>query len=684
MVSRRRRCNVNYYTRAVFVLTPTLSGMKQSTLFVLLFTALNSSLLAQDPAKRNLQPADVYRLKNISDPQVSPEGKWVAYVLSSVDSAANKRNSDLWMTSWDGKEHVQLTNSPDGESNPRWSPDGKYLSFVSSRGDLPQSQLWLMDRRGGEGKKLTNLKHELEEYAWSPDGSKILLVIRTLADTSTNKKTPDPIVTDRYKFKQDVKGYLLREPTHLYLYDLASKKMDTLTRGEYSEASPVWSPDGQQIAFVSNRTEDPDRNTNSDIWIIDAKPGASLRQLTTWGGADGSPQWSPDGKTIAYLRSSSETYTMYDQSVLATVPAAGGSPRVLSRTLDRDVYTPRWTADSKYIMGLVEDDRQSYIARFDPTSGKLTKVADGERVFSELERHPANGWLTALSDPTIPKELYVLENGTPRRLTNHQDEFVAPLQLGKVEGFTSVSKDGTKVSSFLFLPPNAPQGKKLPLIVFIHGGPVGQDDWGFDLSRQMLAAGGYAVAAVNYRGSNGRGLAYTASINADWGNLEVVDLLGAVDYLVEKGIADPERLGIGGWSYGGILTNATIATDTRFKAAASGAGVSMQLSNYGVDQYILQNENELGLPWEGIEKYLKVGFPFLHANRIKTPTLFMVGEKDFNVPANGTEQMYQALRSLGIPTQLVVYPRQFHGISVPSYQKDRFERYLKWYDKYLK
>jgi dipeptidyl aminopeptidase/acylaminoacyl peptidase len=658
--------------------------MKQSLLIIVVFTALCGTLIAQTPTKRPLKPSDVYRLKSIGDPQVSPEGKWVAYVLSTADSAANKRNSDLWMTSWDGKEHVQLTNSPDGESSPRWSSDGKYLSFVSSRGDLPKSQLWLMDRRGGEGKKLTNLKHDLEDYAWSPDGKKILMVIRELIDTTTNKKTPDPIVTDRYKFKQDVVGYLLREPTHMYLYDLATQKMDTLTKGAYSESSPIWSPDGKQIAFVSNRTEDPDRNANSDIWIIDAKAGATMRQLTTWGGADSNPQWSPDGKTIAYLRSTSEKYTMYDQSVLVTVPTAGGSPKVLSRSIDRDVSTPRWTADGKYIMGLVEDDRQSYVAQFDPQSGQLTKIASGEKIFTELEKHPTGTWLTAVSDPMMPTELYALENGTPRRLTTHQDEFVAPLQFGKVGGFTSTGKDGTKVSNLLFLPPNVSEGKKLPLIVFIHGGPVAQDDWGFDLSRQMLAAGGYAVVAVNYRGSNGRGLAYTASINADWGNLEVVDILGAVDHLVEKGIADPERLGVGGWSYGGILTNATIATDTRFKAAASGAGVSMQLSFYGVDQYILQNENELGLPWKGIDNYLKIGFPFLHADRIKTPTLFMVGEKDFNVPAAGSEQMYQALRSLGVPTQLVVYPKQFHGISVPSYQKDRFERYLKWYGNYLK
>ncbi len=651
-----------------------------SFFLILLFGNLN----AQTPPKRKLQPSDVYRLRSISDPQVAPEGKWVAYVLSTVDSAANKRNADLWMVSWDGRENVQLTNSPDGESQPRFSPDGKYLSFVSSRGDLPKSQLWIMDRRGGEAKKLTNLKHDLEDYAWSPDGSKILMVITQLVDTSANKKIPDPIVTDRFKFKQDVSGYLQREPSHLYLYDLVAKKLDTLTTGMFSEGSAEWSPDGKQIAFVSNRTEDPDRNTNSDIWVMEAKPGAPLRQLTTWGGADQSPKWSPDGKSIAYLRSTSEAYTMYDQSVLMVVPSAGGAPRMLSRSLDRDVSTLRWAEDGKSLLGLVEDDRQSYIAQFNTQSDRINKVASGERVFSELEIHPGGGLLTAISNPSLPTELYALENGTPRRLTTHQEAFVSSLTLANVEGFSSLSKDGTRVSGLLFLPPDAPAGQKLPLIVFIHGGPVGQDDWGFDLSRQMLAAGGYAVAAVNYRGSNGRGLDFTKAIYADWGHLEVVDLLGAVDYLVQKGIADPDRLGVGGWSYGGILTNAAIATDTRFKAAASGAGVSMQLSFYGVDQYILQNENELGLPWKGIDNYLKVGFPFLHADRIKTPTLFMAGEKDFNVPAAGSEQMYQALRSLGIPTQLVIYPRQFHGISVPSYQKDRFERYLNWFGKYLK
>ena len=254
-----------------------------------------------------------------------------------------------------------------------------------------------------------------------------------------------------------------------------------------------------------------------------------------------------------------------------------------------------------------------------------------------------------------------------------------------VEKLTSTSKDGTAgFQPFVYT--GRPQKKGLPLILFIHGGPVGQDAFNFDLTRQMLAAKGYAVLAVNYRGSNGRGLEYTKAIYADWGNKEVVDLLGAIDNVVAKGIADSSRLGIGGWSYGGILTNYTIATTTRFKVASSGAGSALQLSLYGVDQYILQLDNELGQPWKknNYEKYLKLSYPFLHADRIKTPTQFMTGEKDFNVPAIGSEQMYQALRSQDIPTELLVYPGQYHGFTQPSFIKDRFERYYQWFGKYLK
>ncbi|OYW79967.1 MAG: hypothetical protein B7Z27_04610 [Sphingobacteriia bacterium 32-37-4] len=439
------------------------------------------------------------------------------------------------------------------------------------------------------------------------------------------------------------------------------------------------------MAFVSNTTADPDRNINTDIFVMEAKPKAVAKQLTKWPGSDDSPVWSLDSKTIAYLSSASETYTAYQEQYLTIIDAAGTTqPKLLSKTLDRPVNNIKFSKDGNSIAVLISDDRERYIGQFNLATGALTKIAGGKRSYTALQAHSNNNWLASMSEPQLPAELYAVENGVPRRLTKHQDEFVAPLELASVDGYSSTSSDGTKVSSVMLRPANIPATQKLPTLFYIHGGPVAQDEYGFDLTRQMLSAAGYMVVGVNYRGSSGRGWDYSKTISADWGNKEVIDIQGSVDYAVEKGWADKDKLGIVGWSYGGILTDYLIASDNRFKAASSGAGVAMVSSLYGVDQYINQYDNELGVPWKNIDRYLKLSYPFLKADKIKTPTQFMVGEKDFNVPAVGSEQMYQALRSLGTPTELIIYPGQFHGISTPSYVKDRFERYIGWFNKYLK
>lgn len=645
------------------------------------------SVAFSQTAKRPIAPIDVYRLQTISDLQVSPDGNWIAYVLSSVDTAKDRRNSDIWMVSWDGTQTIQLTNSPDGESRPRFSPDGKYLSFVAKRGEDKNNQIYLLDRRGGEAIRLTNLKVDVGEYVWSPDAARILLVLKDpdVSDTTKNKARA-PYVIDRYHFKQDGEGYLDRRATHLYLFDVATKKVDTLTTGRYNELRPAFSPDGTRIVFVSNRTEDPDRNQNIDLFVMDAKPGAEMKKLTTWRGGDDSPVWSPDGKVIAYLQTSSdEPFTMYGQQYLAVISVDGGTPRLLSKPVDRPFSNPRWSNDGRTIYGILRDDRQALIASFDVAEGKLTRIADGERVFGNLEPNRAkNAWVVLMSTPYHPAEIYALEQGGLRKITSVHDAFLAPLQLATVEGFQSKSKDGTVVSSILFRPPNAPANQKLPLVLYIHGGPVAQDEYGFDLTRQILACAGYAVVGVNYRGSSGRGIAFTRAIYGDWGNKEVVDIVGAADHLIRQGIVDENRMAIAGWSYGGISTNYTIATDRRFKAAVSGAGSSLQLTMYGTDQYIVQYETELGPPWKNPDVWMKVSYPFFKAERIKTPTLFMASQNDFNVPVAGAEQMYQALKSLGVPTELVIYPNQNHGLTVPSYIKDRLERHLAWFGKYLK
>ncbi len=277
-----------------------------------------------------------------------------------------------------------------------------------------------------------------------------------------------------------------------------------------------------------------------------------------------------------------------------------------------------------------------------------------------------------------------LEGKRARAVSTQNRELIAALDLGALEGIELESRDGTEVHGIMVKPPDYEPGRRYPTIAYIHGGPVGQDGFEFDFTWQLLAAKGYVVVSPNYRGSSGRGRDFTRAIDSDWGNLEVQDVIATVDHLVAQGIADPERLGIGGWSYGGMTTNYTIATDTRFKAAVSGAGVSNALAAYGTDQYIRQYENEIGLPWKDITPYLKISYPFYEAERIKTPTLFMCGEYDFNVPLINSEQMYQALKSLGVETQLVIYPAQYHGLSRPSYLRDRAERYVAWFDRFLK
>jgi len=283
-------------------------------------------------------------------------------------------------------------------------------------------------------------------------------------------------------------------------------------------------------------------------------------------------------------------------------------------------------------------------------------------------------------------EIYAFENGTLRKLTTHNDALLAELTLAPTEDLEAKSKDGNDVHGLLTKSAEWKQGSPVPMILFIHGGPNSQDAHGFDFVRQFAAAHRYAVLNVNYRGSSGRGQDYSKAIAADWGHLEVDDLQAGVDDVVRRGIADPTRLGVGGWSYGGILTDYLIASDTRFKAAISGAGTAFTVAFYGTDQYIIQYDYEIGPPWDpqAWASYQKISYPFLHADRIKTPTLFLGGERDFNLPVQGGQQMYQALKSLGVETELVIYPNEFHGITRPSYVRDRYERYLAWYDRYLK
>lgn len=648
--------------------------------FILLLGIATQAFAQQ---KRLIRPEDVYRMKSISNPKLSPDGQWIMYSVSKADSAKDRYESKLYMMSANGAETIQLTDERSAGS-PAWSPDNKYISFLSkSKVESEPSQLFLMNRKGGEPMQLTHIKGEIFRYKWFEDGSRILLEIRdpNTADTAKTK-IRKPYEINRFHFKDDVDGYLDNRNVHLYVFTLATKKLDTLTSGHKNETNATVSNDGKYIAYVSNVTEDPDRNANSDIFLMDLATKKS-EQITHYPGPDNNPQFSPDGTKISFNRSTGQgNFTMYELSELHIYTVATKTISNISASLDRSIEDASWTPDSKFIYALIENDRKQNIISFDVVNNTNKLITNDMGAYSSIDVGNNGEVLALYSDANTPNEIYFKKDNGFKRLTQISDEFLAPLKPIYVKGIEATATDKNKVSGILYLPDST--SRNLPLVLFIHGGPVAQDQFAFDMSRQILAGAGYAVAAVNYRGSSGRGKEYTKTIYADWGNKEVKDIIAIANQLIADGVADANKLGIGGWSYGGILSNYTIATDTRFKAAVSGAGSSFQLSLYGSDQYITQYEEELGKPWKNPKKWMELSYPFYKVEQIKTPTLFMASEDDFNVPVIGAEQMYQAFKSTGIPTELVIYPNQHHGVRVPSYIVHRHYKHINWYGKYLK
>ena len=673
-----------------------------NTLSGFLFAGLISgSVLAQDVERRLFQPEDVHRIKHVGDIAISPDGEWIAYRVGTTNVDKDESTSDLFMVNWNGSTRIQLTHTEDsGEGHPRFSPDGKYLAFVAARGDgkseesddpKGKSQVWRLNRSGGDAERLTEMPGGVSSFEWSPDSTRLVLVSRDpeeqeedAAETETvSHDTPKPIVIDRYQFKQDGLGYLGDRYQRLYVFDLESREASLLTPGSYDSTQPAWGPDGDIIAFSSKRQGDPDRHENSDIYVIETSANALARQVTTWEGPDSNPVFSPDGRQIAYLQDGPPKYSGYDPSQIAVISVKGGEPFLPTSELDRNISSPRWSPDGKTLHFLVADDRTQTLASVPSEGGNVERAYPADTLPGVVRSFAIghNGVVAVTTFGQRPAEIYRANDG--KALSDHNRELRESIDWATVESFDAVSKDGVMVGSMLLKPPGYRDGVRYPTIAYVHGGPVGQDGYEFDTTSQMLAAQGYLVVNPNYRGSSGRGREFSRAIYADWGGLEIQDIHAVMDKLVEEGLADPERLGIGGWSYGGINTNFAIATDTRFAAAVSGASASNYIAGYGTDQYIRVYENELGLPWESPESYLKLSYPFLHADRIETPTLFMCGELDFNVPLINSEQMYQALRSLNVPTQLVIYPGENHGLSKPSYIQDRLERMIEWYARYL-
>lgn len=652
---------------------------------------------AQHAGKRVLTADDLLAIKSVSDPQISPDGEWIAYSVARIDLEADESSTQIYMVSKDGEALVQLTADDYSASTPRWSPDGRYLGFLAARGDPEEvkPQVWTLDRRGGEAKQYSVVDQGVENYAWSPDGKNMLLMIKDksaaqlaeeAAKEAGDEAKPLPYIIDRLQFKQDGVPYLDRSRTHIYLINDREAEPLQLTFGDFDDSQPVWSPDGKKIAFVSNRTEEPDSNENSDIWVVSATGDAKSREasrITSNEGSDHSPAWSHDGKHIAYVTVTEPELIWYATNHLAIVSASGGTPRVLTSDLDRNVGTPVFAPDDQSVLFSLEDSAEQHLAQFDLSSGEVNRPIEGNLSMQGFSQHESGDIAVQLSTPHLPPELFFLTANTLAQLTRTNEALLGELKLAEVKNVQFASKDGTEIEGFIFTPPDYRAGRRYPTILRIHGGPVSQYDFSFNDEAQLLAANGYVVVISNPRGSSGYGQAFSSALFANWGVPDFEDVMSAVDYAIAEGYSDPDRLGVGGWSYGGILTNYVITKSDRFEGAISGASEVNYIANYGHDHYQNAWEKELGLPWENKEVWEKIS-PWENVDKIVTPTLVMGGKEDWNVPIQNSEQLYIALKRRGVDTQLVVYPDETHGISRPSFMKDRWQRYLAWYDNYVR
>lgn len=630
---------------------------------------------------------DIHKLADIAEPIFSPDGAYIYYTLSTHNLKADETVSDIWRVPWNGGPAERITKTDRAsESRPLLTSDGEQLYFLSDAGKNEETQVWMMKAKGGRARKVTRIKGGVSDFALSPDGARLVAAAEVGKTVGDDSETKPPVVIDRFQFKEDGRGYLDDRRTHLFLVNVKTQGAVQLTSGGFDELLPEWSPDGELVSFVSKRRGDPDRNLDYDVYVIKPEAGAEPRRLGAHEGGDSDPDWqsrpawSPDSKHLAWLQAGEDEWIYYSPFQLEIGDVQTGETRPVAR-IDRCFYRPRWSADGESVYALVEEDRSTWLARIDPETDNIDYLTSGARFAYDFALGP-NGELAVLDgDPYRPYELRAIAPEA-RPLTRHND-WLDGRRLGEMREITANSGN-VAINGLVLLPPDYEPGRAYPTIVRVHGGPVYQFSNEFMFDWQLYAAAGYVVAGANPRGSSGRGFDFARAIYADWGDLDVKDVHAVIDRLVDMGIADPNRLAVAGWSYGGILTDYLIASDDRFKAAVSGAGMANFLAGYGADQYAREYEFELGTPWKNPDVYMRISYPFFHADRIKTPTLFECASADFNVPCIGAEQMYQALRSLEVPTRLVIYPDENHGLVTPSYLEDRLRRNLDWFGRYLK
>ncbi len=626
-----------------------------------------------------LTALDLMKVNAVSSPRISPDGSRIAYTVSEIKMEKDKEwksATQVWVVPISGGKTRQYTRGDKSATAPEWAPDGKMLAFLSDREKDGERQVWMMMADGGEAWAVTSHKGGVSGFHFSPDGKRLVLtaVDQPAKDEEDRKKVKD----DTMVIDQDLKM------THLWLFDIEKKDEKRLTEGNFTVSDPQWSPDGTRITYTTRPTPKADDGALSDVWMMTIA-SSEKKKLVSGNGASDNARWSPDGQWIAYTGSSdrdSGPATAY----LYLVPVNGGTPKQLTAKFDLSVGTPVWSRDGRAIYFSTNVLEAIEVYSGDVTSGVVKQLSrrGGSTGITEISRD-GKTIVGTLSGPKQPTEIY----GSNPDFTNFStitdhNAWLKEYALGDSEIVKWKSKDGAEIEGVLTKPVGYAAGAKLPFLLNPHGGPTGASINNFNGTVQVLAANGFAVLQPNFRGSTGKGLAFAQANKNTWGKGDYEDCMTGVDSLIAKGIADPDRLGAFGWSYGGYMTFWILTQTDRFKAVSTGAGLTNIYSMYSqndIQRYLRWFYSDKS-PWEAQELYWDRS-PMKYVKNVKTPTMIMHGQVDTRVPIAQAQEFYRALTEMKVPVEFVVYPRENHGFTEPRHQMDRVRRYVRFFAKYL-
>ena len=640
---------------------------------------LCSAGVAAAQTRQAMSFVDVLELPSIQDPQLSPDGKQVLFVIDRPDWKGNRRVGHIYRINADGTNQVQLTFGERGESSPRWSPDGKAIVFTTRRDADTNNQIYLLNTEGGEARRLTTHPTAPGSLAWSPDGTAIYF---TASDAkSADEREKERLLDDVYAFEET--NFKQR---HLWTTDLAGKT-SRITEGDWSVSGYELSANGSRIAMT--RTPSPllEFLDRTEVWVMDAS-GANARQLTNNKVPESAAALSPDGATVMFQAQSNEQFDLYYNDKLFLLPAAGGAARVLLKDVPYGIEEARWSADGKSIYFTANMGVHNELMRVEVATAKVTQLSTGEHTLgSWMFNESAGLHVFTRNTAQRPGEIHVMTNGAePKRITAVFDETVAKFKVARQEKITWQGQDGVTVEGLLFYPVDYQAGRKYPLIVSTHGGPASSDRFGFSGDQQVYAGKGYAVLKPNYRGSTGYGDAFLRDMINGYFKQAHLDVMLGTDTVIAMGVADPDKLIKMGWSAGGHMTNKLITFTNRFKAASSGAGAANWISMYAQsDHREFRTPWFGGTPWQAnapIDLYWDHS-PLKDVAKVKTPTIFLVGAEDPRVPLPQSVEMFRALKSNGVPTHLYVAPREGHGWTELRHRLFKLQIEMEWFEKHV-